>query len=275
MSPCQKFDVYSAVAPRDRNARGPATSFPLKLHQMLDKAEQCGYQHVVSWLPGGKSFQIHNPEGMVTILKTQFNQTKYKSFLRQIQNYGFHRFTRGPKKGVCTHKLFVQWDPLLCLQMKRTNKANNSSANGAGSAGRLSPTMSSMVFQGHCLKTTSVGSLNKEALDPVMTVVAPTTSAMITMKNAPFAVNQEVVTTSKILNHFKPLTYETQENAEDDDAWLTKLLSHQDLWMASTIDHDEVVHFDSMFEPNQVVFPERSDNRSPAVDISFESLLMM
>jgi len=259
MEPYQQFDVYSAVAPRDRNARGPATSFPLKLHQMLDKAEQCGYSDVVSWLPGGKSFKIHNPEGMIDILQTQFNQTKYKSFLRQIQNYGFHRFTRGPKKGVCTHKLFVQWDPLMCLQMKRTNKAN---------ANRLSPSMSSMVFQGHCLKTTSVGSLGSEKINPV-SVMAPTTDNIL--KNASFAVKE--VTSSKILSHFKQLPYEPEKS--EDDSWLTKLLKHQDLWMGSNINHDEEdVNFDSMFEPNHVIFPESNNNYSPAVDISFESILM-
>jgi hypothetical protein len=247
MEPYHHFDVYTAVAPRDRNARGPATSFPLKLHQMLDQAEQCGYQDIVSWLPGGKAFKIHNPEGMVSILKTHFNQTKYKSFLRQIQNYGFHRFTRGPRKGVCTHKLFVQWDPLLCLQMKRSNKVIT---------GQLSPSMSSMVFQGHCLKTTSVGSLSKEECDRVMLHSADT-------KNDSFEAKD--MNSSKILNPFKKLPY--AQDKPEDDSWLTKLLTNQDLWMASNMDHHDV-NFDSLFEPNHVIFPETSEILYQAIDIN-------
>eukprot|EP00339_Tiarina_fusa_P014837 CAMPEP_0117029074 /NCGR_PEP_ID=MMETSP0472-20121206/21085_1 /TAXON_ID=693140 ORGANISM="Tiarina fusus, Strain LIS" /NCGR_SAMPLE_ID=MMETSP0472 /ASSEMBLY_ACC=CAM_ASM_000603 /LENGTH=224 /DNA_ID=CAMNT_0004736741 /DNA_START=74 /DNA_END=745 /DNA_ORIENTATION=+ len=214
-------DYVSALIPRTHTrARGPATSFPLKLHQMLAKAEQCGYQDVVSWLPGGKSFKIHKPEGMVSILKTQFNQTKYKSFLRQIQNYGFHRFTRGQRQGECTHKLFVEWDPLMCLQMKRTNKAK---------ADRMSPSMSSMVFQGHCLKTTRVATSFSRAAEQQLgrSLREVGASKQFDGTKASYAIKEAAST--NIFNRFKDLPHE-QEKLEDDSSWLTTLLEHQDLW---------------------------------------------
>jgi hypothetical protein len=96
--------------------------FPSKLHEMLDEAEKNGFHHAVGWLPGGKSFGIHDPDALVPILKLYFKQTKYKSFLRQLQNYGFHRVVRGPKQGICSHEFFVKGRRSLCLKMKRKSK---------------------------------------------------------------------------------------------------------------------------------------------------------
>jgi hypothetical protein len=100
--------------------------FPSKLHEMLDEAEKNGFHHAVGWLPGGKSFGIHNPDALVPILKLYFKQTKYKSFLRQLQNYGFHRVVRGPKQGICSHEFFVKGRRSLCLKMKRKSKVKAS-----------------------------------------------------------------------------------------------------------------------------------------------------
>jgi hypothetical protein len=235
----QASEVYSYTVadPRThhRNARGPAISFPLKLHQMLAKAEQCGYQDIVSWLPGGKAFKIHNPEGIVSILKTHFNQTKYKSFVRQLQNYGFHRFTRGPRKGVCTHKLLVQWDPFLCLQIKRPHKANPV---------QLNPIVSSMV------QTSSAGSLGKEKCEPKMRLHPAD------MKNESFQAN--TMNSSKNVNTTKRISHE-HDILLQDDSWLNKLLIHQDLWMThSSSNSNEDATIENMFEPNHIIFPETS-----------------
>ena len=43
-----------------------------------------GMGSVVSWLPDGKAFKVHDPKVFVErILPTYFNQSKYKSFQRQ------------------------------------------------------------------------------------------------------------------------------------------------------------------------------------------------
>lgn len=110
-------------------ASGSALSspqFPIRLHDMLDQAEAQGYQHVISWLPGGNGFQIHDPEAMLPILqKYGFNQSKWKSFLRQLQNYGFRREIRGPDKGKCTHDFFVRNRRDLCLAMRRIKRSGS------------------------------------------------------------------------------------------------------------------------------------------------------
>jgi hypothetical protein len=39
--------------------------FPWKLHEMLDVVEQRGETSIVSWLPGGTSFRVHDPNKFV------------------------------------------------------------------------------------------------------------------------------------------------------------------------------------------------------------------
>merc|ERR1712194_800422 len=43
---------------------------------------------------------------MGEVLKRRFNQTHFKSFLRQLQLYGFERQFKGSRKGECKHPLF-------------------------------------------------------------------------------------------------------------------------------------------------------------------------
>jgi hypothetical protein len=95
------------------------TKFPTRLHDMLDDAEKCGFEDVVSWLPDGKQFCIHTPSKMIPLLAKYFTQSKFKSFLRQLQLYDFHRHISGPDKGICSHPLIVRGNRSLILRMRR------------------------------------------------------------------------------------------------------------------------------------------------------------
>ena len=74
------------------NRRSPETMhskhailFPTKLRCILDDAVTEGNEHIVSWLPDGKAFKIHNPEAFTKIiLRRYFRQTMFKSFTRQL-----------------------------------------------------------------------------------------------------------------------------------------------------------------------------------------------
>ena len=55
-------------------------------------------------------------------------QTKYKSFLRQLQNYGYSRETKGPGKGICRHKDFIRGRRELCQQIKRIKPTTTKAA---------------------------------------------------------------------------------------------------------------------------------------------------
>jgi len=61
-------------------------TFPWKLHEMLELADQEGYDNIVSWLPDGRSFKVYAPNDFVhKIMPNFFLQSKYKSFQRQCK----------------------------------------------------------------------------------------------------------------------------------------------------------------------------------------------
>jgi hypothetical protein len=51
------------------------------------------------------------------VLPKFFKATKFTSFTRKLNRWGFTRVTRGPEMGSYYHKLFLREDPSLCLRM--------------------------------------------------------------------------------------------------------------------------------------------------------------
>ena len=99
---------------------GVTTPFPWKLHDMLDSMDKEGKLHVVCWQPHGRAFMVHKPKEFVEkIMPHYFNQTKYASFQRQLNLYGFSRLSHGRDKGAYYHKCFVRGERNLCRGMIR------------------------------------------------------------------------------------------------------------------------------------------------------------
>jgi hypothetical protein len=95
-------------------------SFPLKLHAMLDEASDKNFSHIVAWQDGGKSFKVYDAEAFaIEVMRSHFNQTKYKSFQRQLNLYGFRRIHHGPHKGGYAHKFFMRGQAHLTKVMSR------------------------------------------------------------------------------------------------------------------------------------------------------------
>lgn len=72
--------------------------FPYKLHQLLDEVDESDeLKQIVSWLPGGEAFKLYSADLFEEkVLKTYFpRQSRVKSFLRQLQYYGFENFGEG------------------------------------------------------------------------------------------------------------------------------------------------------------------------------------
>jgi hypothetical protein len=67
--------------------------FPEKLHEILGIAKERGYDHVMSWLPSGTSFKIHNKQAIEQlVIPIHFPGMKcYKSFRRQLNLYSIHK----------------------------------------------------------------------------------------------------------------------------------------------------------------------------------------
>ena len=95
-------------------------TFPIKLQIILKVIEKLGQQHIISWLPHGRSFMIHRPrEFEQEIMGKFFKQTKLTSFQRQLNLYDFQRITHGRDAGSYYHELFLRGRPLLAKRMVR------------------------------------------------------------------------------------------------------------------------------------------------------------
>ena len=93
--------------------------FPCKVYDMLEDAAEQGFDDVVSWNSSGNGFMVHNKDKFTKeIIPLYFNQTKYKSFQRQLSLYGFERITSGKDKGLRHHEKLQRGNRQLCREMK-------------------------------------------------------------------------------------------------------------------------------------------------------------
>ena len=123
--------------------------FPWKMHEMLDNATKDGYDDIVSWLPDNKSFKVHMPDAFTkSVMQRYFKQTKFKSFRRQINMWGFERIKDGPSKGGYCNPHFVRGQPTLCYQMKRMKVKG---VHGGSLAGTLITSLPSTNVMGSAI----------------------------------------------------------------------------------------------------------------------------
>lgn len=87
---------------------------------------------VIAWLPHGKGFIIYKKKKFASdVLPNHFKQSKYTSFTRKLNRWGFTRVTRGPETGAYYHKFFQRGDVRLCMQM--SCQASKGTAQAAAS----------------------------------------------------------------------------------------------------------------------------------------------
>jgi len=134
----QSISLYSNPA-LSRNARVGSTSFPTKLHEVLQLAMIEGFESVVSWcdvetstsrkfieecrMSGSTPFKVHDPEKFLQCIVPRFFPLmgKFKSFLRQLNLWGFFRMrSKDPLNGSYYRPLFARDRAELCLNIKRT-----------------------------------------------------------------------------------------------------------------------------------------------------------
>jgi hypothetical protein len=118
----QEQDIEQEQEESDKSIAkgGVSTPFPWKLHEMLDSMAKKQDDSIVCWQPHGRAFMVHDPKGFVTrIMPDYFNQTKYASFQRQLNLYGFSRLSHGRDKGAYYHQCFVRAQRGLCRNMIR------------------------------------------------------------------------------------------------------------------------------------------------------------
>jgi hypothetical protein len=85
---------------------------------MLAYAEKHGLEDVVSWLPGGKGFSVHNhPEFCKHVLKPTFAHSNFKSFEKQLNNWGFQRSVNEDGSKSYSNPSFIRGRKSLCQTM--------------------------------------------------------------------------------------------------------------------------------------------------------------
>ncbi|CAJ1950858.1 unnamed protein product [Cylindrotheca closterium] len=117
---------FSKPYPKPKRRTGgckPLNPFPVKLYKMIMHLAERGQDDIVSWGPGGASFLVHDTERLVSeALPTYFNQTKYKSFQRQLNFYGFERILEGPLEGSYWHPMFRRGQEQMCRNIDRKDQ---------------------------------------------------------------------------------------------------------------------------------------------------------
>ncbi|KAG7351651.1 HSF-type DNA-binding protein [Nitzschia inconspicua] len=95
-------------------------AFPIKLYKLLEEVEESGQKHIIGWNSDGRHFTVFQPKVFAeTWMVRYFNQSKYKSFQRQLNLYNFYRESSGKIKGIYSHKLFVRGNMALASQIRR------------------------------------------------------------------------------------------------------------------------------------------------------------
>jgi hypothetical protein len=112
--------VTTTSAPRKAQNNGVVNPFPVKLHQMLEGNAANGMDHIASWQPHGRCFVVHKQREFVDLIMPEyFQQSKYPSFQRQLNLYGFKRITKGPDRNGYHHPNFLRGRPELTHTMVR------------------------------------------------------------------------------------------------------------------------------------------------------------
>lgn len=121
----EELSISSADAGSRKSASG--MPFPARLHAMLEESENNGLEDIVSWQPHGRCFVVHRPkEFAVEIMPTYFKMSKFPSFLRQLNLYGFQRLTaKGGDQGGYYHELFLRGKVALAYRIPRRRIKGN------------------------------------------------------------------------------------------------------------------------------------------------------
>eukprot|EP00984_Skeletonema_dohrnii_P024394 scaffold13505_cov81-Skeletonema_dohrnii-CCMP3373.AAC.4 len=101
-------------------------TFPFKLYNMLEYACDSEFSSSVSWTADGSAFIVHDQEVMMDNLAPMFfNQTKFRSFTRQLNIWGF---VRTVILDGWRHNNFLRGRPHLLNEIERTQVKSTAKA---------------------------------------------------------------------------------------------------------------------------------------------------
>mmetsp|Transcript_9952 Transcript_9952/g.20415 ORF Transcript_9952/g.20415 Transcript_9952/m.20415 type:complete len:595 (+) Transcript_9952:230-2014(+) len=110
----------SVITSIDKGFEGKG-SFPMNLCLMLESVEKHNLTHIISWLPCGTGFLIHDHDAFFAeVLPKYFKSsqhTKLRSFYRKLNRWGFTVARAGPSKGAWEHEAFNRQKAAECLKI--------------------------------------------------------------------------------------------------------------------------------------------------------------
>lgn len=119
-------------------------TFPSKLFEILSNPE---FSHIISWLPHGRTWKVHNKkEFEKVVMPKYFVMTKWSSFARQVNGWGFYRILiAGLDRDSYCNQMFSRDRPDLIKSMRRRTSARVIQAENVSS--ESSYVRSSMLSQ--------------------------------------------------------------------------------------------------------------------------------
>mmetsp|Transcript_270 Transcript_270/g.584 ORF Transcript_270/g.584 Transcript_270/m.584 type:complete len:721 (+) Transcript_270:97-2259(+) len=126
--------VDDIVKNRPKTYRGGQLQFPWMLHKMLEDSVIYNFTHLISWMPSGRVFRVHNQNDFATlVLPRYFRQTAYKSFVRSLNLWGFTACQLCCGRDYVSgyfHQHFVQGNPSRAHNMVRVVLRNRPKGKG-------------------------------------------------------------------------------------------------------------------------------------------------
>jgi len=105
INPRSKLDQNNSNSNKKASNNLP---FPQQLFDILSKEE---YKDIVSWLPHGRAFMVYDKKKFVEVVSPHyFRETKFESFTRKLNRWGFVRISKGPEIGAFQHEFFLRDD---------------------------------------------------------------------------------------------------------------------------------------------------------------------
>lgn len=123
--PCHPYFYYRDFSTlTDPDPSCPITSpgripnFPAKMYAILSRKD---LSDIITWMPHGRSWKVLKPrEFEIKVIPTYFEHSKFSSFIRQANGWGFRRIiSKGGDRNSYYHELFLRGRPYLIKLMRR------------------------------------------------------------------------------------------------------------------------------------------------------------
>jgi hypothetical protein len=212
--------------------------FPQVLMKILDDQS---LSEIVSWLPHGQSFVIIRPDLFVEQVVPKYlpegGSTKYPSFTRKLNRWGFRQQTRGSDTGAFHHPYFLRDQRDLCLKMvcqksrdrqvaaaqkQRTNSATPSSLPPKK---RVVPSSTKMMNATPLVVPTSIQAPSPVVGPAAVSVDEDRSVSSLTSSNKSSNYGHNNINSSNNIGHPKIVSTSTQVNVGGATATVPSLMS--------------------------------------------------